>query len=279
MTERVLVIGGTGMLGEFVARQLREEGFQVRIMARDLAKAKEQFGEGFELFEGDVTDLDSLEKGLDGCYGAHISVGGAADQISAENAAVLAPRLSLEHVTYVSGSTVLEENGWFPMTAQKLAAEEAIGQCGVPYTIFRPTWPMEQLPRFVINGQAVLVGDRPIPWHWFAGEDFGRMVAKAYRLETAVGKHLYIHGPEAITMKGALERYCEAFHPQIQEVMVMPIDVARSTAEATGNRALGFFAELMAYFQKVGEPGDPTEANDLLGAPSITLDGWIDRQQ
>ena len=279
MSERVLVIGGTGMLGRFVARHLMEEGFLVRIMVRDLARAKEQFGEEFELFAGDVTDLASLEEALEGCYGAHISVGGAADQISAENMAALAPRLGLKHVTYVSGSTVQEENGWFPMTAQKLAAEEAIGQCGVPYTIFCPTWPMEQLPRFIINGQAMLVGDRQIPWHWFAGEDFGRMVAKAYQSETAVGKRLYVHGPESITMKEALERYCEAFFPEIQEIMVMPIDVARAAAEATGNMALGFFAELMAYFQKVGEPGDPEEANELLGAPSTTLDDWIGLQQ
>jgi uncharacterized protein YbjT (DUF2867 family) len=267
------------MLGRFVARHLLEEGFQVRIMVRDLVKGKEHFGEEFELFAGDVTDLDSLEKALKGCYGAHISVGGPADQISAENVAVLAPKLGLEHVTYVSGSTVREENNWFAMTAQKLAAEEAIGQCGVPYTIFRPTWPMEQLPRFVINGQAMLVGDRQMPWHWFAGEDFGRMAARAYRSEKAVGKCLYVHGPEAITMKEALERYCEVFYPEIQEVMVMPIDVARATAEASGNMALGFFAELMAYFQKVGEPGDPTEANELLGAPSITLDDWLNQQQ
>jgi uncharacterized protein YbjT (DUF2867 family) len=279
MSKRILVIGGTGMLGEFAARQLMEEGFQVRIMARDLTKAKGQFSEEFELFAGDVADLDSLGKALEGCYGAHISVGGPADQISAENVAELAPNLGLAHVTYVSGSTVQEDNSWFPMTAQKLAAEEAIGQCGVPYTIFCPTWPMEQLPRFVVNGQAMLVGDRQMPWHWFAGEDFGRMVAKAYQSDEAVGKRLYVHGPEAITMKGALERYCEAFYPEIQEVMVMPVDAARATAEATGNKVLGFFAELMAYFQKVGEPGDPAEANKLLGAPSTTLDNWIEKRQ
>ena len=40
-----------------------------------------------------------------------------------------------------------------------------------------------------------------------------------------------------------------------------------------------FFAELMAHFEKVGEPGDPTQANRLLGAPTITLEAWIERRQ
>ena len=42
---------------------------------------------------------------------------------------------------------------------------------------------------------------------------------------------------------------------------------------------LGFFAEMMAYFEKVGEMGDPTEANQLLDAPTITLDAWIEHRK
>jgi len=279
MNDRILVIGGTGMLGDSVTQHLREAGFQVRIMVRNLEKAQARFGEVFELFAGDVINLADLERALGGCYGVHISVGGPVDQISAENVAALAPKLGLEQVTYVSGSTVREENGWFPMTAQKLAAESAVSQCGVPYTIFRPTWPMEQLPRFVRDGRATLVGDIETPWHWFAAADFGRMVANAFQTEAAVGKRLYVHGPEPITMKAALERYCEVLHPEIESVMVMPIEFARSTAEATGNEMLKFYAELMTYFEEVGEPGDPTEANELLGAPLTTLDAWIGQQK
>jgi hypothetical protein len=45
-----------------------------------------------------------------------------------------------------------------------------------------------------------------------------------------------------------------------------------------GSGMLDFFAELMAYFQQVGEPGDPAQANQLLGAPTTTLDAWIEQQ-
>jgi hypothetical protein len=76
-------------------------------------------------------------------------------------------------------------------------------------------------------------------------------------------------------MVEALERYCRAFHPEIESVAVMPVDVARDMAEASGNEGLRFYAEMMAYFEKVGEPGDPTEANRILGAPKTTLDEWI----
>ena len=116
------------------------------------------FDDEIEIFPGDVTDLPSLEKAMQGCYGVHISVGGPVDQVSAENVATLAPKLGVERITYISGATVCEENSWFPMVAQKLGAEKAIQACGVAYTIFCPTWPMEQLARFARDGKAFMLG-------------------------------------------------------------------------------------------------------------------------
>jgi len=276
---KILVLGGTGMLGSPVARRLRADGFAVRLLARDPEKARTVGGDGFEIVAGDVTDPDSLERGLTGCAGVHISIGGPVDQLSAENVAALAPRLGVKRITYLSGATASEQNRWFPMTAQKLEAEKAIRECGVPYTIFCPTWPMEQLPRLARGGQPLLIGDRPVLYHWFAADDLGRMVSMAYQTEGAANKRLFVHGPEALTMQEALTRYCRVFHPEVESVSVMPVDTARAVAKSTGNQMLGFFAELMAYFDQAGEMGDPAEANRLLGAPATTLDAWIEQRK
>ena len=229
--ERILVLGGTGLLGGPVARQLNTGGFEVRLMVRDPEKARPMFGESFEIVTGDITDLDSLERALEGCDGVHISIGGPVDQLSAENVGALAPKLGLKRITYISGSTVFEQNRWFPMTAQKLGAEKAIRACGVPYTIFCPTWPMEQLPRFARGGQPLLIGDRPNLNHWFAADDLARMVSNAYQREESANKKLFIHGPEAMTMTEALERYCRTFHPEVESVSMMPIGAARGMAK------------------------------------------------
>lgn len=279
MEQTILVLGATGLLGWPVARRLQADGFNVRVLARDPQKAREMLAGSFEIVAGDVTDGSSLGKALEGCDGVHISIAGPADQLSAENVGALAPRLGLRRITYTSGSTVREENRWFPMIAQKFSAEQAIRASGVPYTIFCPTWPMEQLPRLAQGGRPLVVEDHPQPWHWFAADDFARMVSRAYQDEAAIGKKLFIHGPEAMTMREALERYCQAFYPEVDAVPVMPIEAARSMAASTGNDMLGLFAELMAYFGQVGELGDPGEANRLLGAPTTTLDRWIEQRK
>jgi uncharacterized protein YbjT (DUF2867 family) len=277
--KKILVLGGTGLLGAPVARRLQADGFAVRLLARDPEKAQAMFDETFEVVAGDVTDVESLEAALVGCDGVHISIAGPAELSSAQNVAALAPNADLARITYISGATAFEENRWFPMTAQKLAAEEAIRACGVPFTVFCPTWPMEMLPRYARGGQPLMIGDQPLPVHWFAADDMARMISVAYQGESAANRKLFVHGPEVLTTVEALERYCQVFHPEVESVPLMPIAAARAAAASTGNQMLGFFAELMAYFEKVGEMGDPAEANELLGTPTTTLDAWIERQK
>jgi nucleoside-diphosphate-sugar epimerase len=52
MKKIILVIGGTGMLGQPVSLCLKEAGFQVRMMTRDRQKASKIFDDSFEIFAG-----------------------------------------------------------------------------------------------------------------------------------------------------------------------------------------------------------------------------------
>lgn len=273
----ILVAGGSGLLGAPVARRLQSDGFTVRLLARDPERYRRIFADAFEVVPGDVADLRSVERAAAGCWGAHVSVGGQVDRVSAENVANVARRVGLERIGYVSGSTVFEENRWFPMVEAKLEAERAVRESGVAWTVFCPTWPFESLLRFVRGGRAVVIGRHPTPYHWFAADDMARMVSRAYDTDDAAGKRLFIHGPEAISMQVAMDRVVRAMHPEIERIGRMPARIARLLGIVTHNPTLKFAGELMAYFDRVGEMGDPSEANALLGAPTTTLEGWLER--
>ncbi len=295
MEPRILVLGGTGLLGEPVVRRLRADGLPVRLLTRDLGKASQPFGSAddatlrpapdappdaaLEVMEGDAMDPADLRQGLKGCRSVHISIAGPAERVSVELVASLAPEFGLSRIGYVSGSTVDERNRWFPMVEQKLLSEHALRHSGVPWTIFRPTWPFETLARFVRDGRAAMIGKHPTPYHWFAADDFARMVSAAYQSEATAGKCLFIHGPQAIRMHEALDRYRAALHPDIASVSTMPTWLGKLIGTLTRNPMLKFASELMAYFDRVGELGDPTEADRLLGAPTTTLDEWLAARQ
>lgn len=275
MRSRILVLGGTGLLGEPVVRRLKADGHPVRVLSRDPDAARGKLDPDVEVVAGDVGDPDSVRSALEGCAGVHVSVAGPGERVAAEVAARLAPDAGAEWIGYVSGSTVDQVNAWFPMVADKLAAERAVEASGLPWTIFRPTWPFETLARFVRGGRAGMIGKHPTPYHWFAADDFARMVSAAYRTENAVGRHLYIHGPEAISIREALDRYREALHPEIGAVSAMPTWLGRLMGAVTRNPGLTYASRLMAYFDRVGEFGDPAEADRMLGSPTTTLDQWL----
>jgi uncharacterized protein YbjT (DUF2867 family) len=254
---------------------LKDAGFQVRIITRDLQKARKTFDNSFEIFAGDPMDASGLEKAMDGCYGVHISLPTEVEQQVAENVAKAASRHGVERITYISGATVAEENRWFPMVDRKFLAEKAIRETGIPYTILCPTWVMEILPKFVNQGRASVLGKQPFPYHWVAAEDIARMVSQAYGHGAEATRRFIVHGPEAISMHEALKRYCAVFHPDIHDVSSMPFWLVRLLATLTGNRDLKGAGEMMSYFEKVGEGSNFPEVNDLLGAPTTTLDAWL----
>ncbi len=279
MSKTILILGATGTLGFPVARSLKESGYNVRILARHAGKAREMLGNGFEIIAGSATNKDDLQAALAGCAGVHISLPSESELKAVEHIAALAPESSLERITYVSATTVAEENRWFEIIAVKLRAEKIVRNSGLPYTIFCPTWVMEVLPNFVHGQRAIsITGKQPIPLHFFAADDFGRMVATAYGMEETVGKRLYIHGPEAIPLQEAIERFVAACHPKIEKITALPVWLARVIAALTRRENLKFVSRLIGYFDKVGEIGDPSEANDLLGAPGITLDAWLSKR-
>jgi hypothetical protein len=102
------------------------------------------------------------------------------------------------------------------------------------------------------------------------------MVASAFEDDRALGKRLYIHGPEGITLPDALERFFRGCHPDLK-VVRLKLWQARWIARLTGR--MDFVSRLIAFFDRVGELGDPAEANALVGAPSTTLSEWIESQK
>jgi uncharacterized protein YbjT (DUF2867 family) len=279
MPNKILVIGATGMLGEPVARQLHAAGRPIRVFTRNAEAARAKFGADYEVVAGDAENPASLEAALHGCHGVHISLntGPDPDQERRGVANVAAAQAGVQRITYLSGATVAPENTWYAGTKAKLAAEEALRASGVPYTIFRATFFMESLPRFVRGERASFFGSQPHPWHWVAADDYARMVVQAYAAPAAASKTLYVHGPKPWTHRQALETYCAIAHPGVK-VSALPFWMASLIAGLSRDKAMQAALPFFRYSEKVAEAGDPAGANSLLGAPTTTLEQWSRRQ-
>lgn len=83
MSQRVLVIGGTGQIGQHIVRQLQPAGFTPAVLARDTERARQTLGEGVERYRGDITETLAEPK-AESCCRAEAEASAAAVIASGE---------------------------------------------------------------------------------------------------------------------------------------------------------------------------------------------------
>jgi uncharacterized protein YbjT (DUF2867 family) len=279
---KVLIAGGTGMLGAPVVRYLVATGTRVRVMTRRPATARALFGDAVEITVADVTDQSTLAAAVRGCTALHVSLRGANDwrdydaveRRGLRHLLGAAQAAGLRKVTYLSGAGAIVGNESLAPVRIKLDAEAAIRASGMSYVIFRATHFMESLALFVRGGRATLLGAQPHHYHYLAAEDFARLVGRSLACEVADRKVLYAFGPERFTMHEALTRYLRILRPEVR-LTQLPLPLARLIATLTRNADLRFATELFAGFAAIGEAGDPRESDRLLGKPNTTLAAWL----
>ncbi len=71
----ILVTGATGFLGSALTRGLLQQKQEVRILARDVDKARTQFGKAVTIIPGEITDVAQVQQAVDGASTVYHLVG------------------------------------------------------------------------------------------------------------------------------------------------------------------------------------------------------------
>jgi uncharacterized protein YbjT (DUF2867 family) len=133
----ILVTGGTGNVGGAVVRELLKRGAEVRVLARKQPEAG-KLPAGVEVAIGDLLDPVSVEQAMQGVDKLFLLNAVVTDELTQALIAYgIAKRVGLKHVTYLSVFKV-DQFRDVPHFASKLAVENALREFGVPYTILRP---------------------------------------------------------------------------------------------------------------------------------------------
>jgi uncharacterized protein YbjT (DUF2867 family) len=157
---KILVTGGTGNVGGFVAKELLKRGATVRVLARK-EPDEGKLPAGAEVAIGDLLHPDSLEKAMRGIDKMFLLNAVVADELTQGLIAYgIARRVGLKHVTYLSVFKV-EQFRDVPHFASKLAVESAMREFGVPYTILRPGYYIQNDAK--LKGALTGAGVYPMP--------------------------------------------------------------------------------------------------------------------
>ncbi|MCU1232857.1 MAG: NmrA family protein [Candidatus Solibacter sp.] len=169
-------------------RHLRERGFPVRVMTRDpdQPQARALPGHGVEVVRGDLNDPATLTRAMDEVHGVHSvqdsKAGPEAEVKMGTNLADSAKRSGIAHFVYSSVASADQHTG-IPHFESKYRIEEHIRGTGMPYTIVRPAFFMENwlsMRQDIDSGTLHLPLDPETRLQMIAVTDIGGVVAMAF---------------------------------------------------------------------------------------------------
>ncbi|WP_300672367.1 SDR family oxidoreductase [Desulfoluna sp.] len=219
----ILLTGATGYVGGRLLRVLEGEGLRVRCMARRAAFLRPRAAEGTEVIKGDVFDVASLDRSLEGVHTAFYlihSMGASGgfegmDRKAAENFASAAARAGVRKIIYLGGlgsgealSVHLrsrQEVGRIlrasPVPTLEFRASIVIGSGSLSFELVRAL--TERLPVMLLP-RWVKVMAQPI-----AIEDLIRYLTEAVGLPFTESLIVEVGGAEPLSYQDLMEAYAK----------------------------------------------------------------------
>lgn len=220
---KVLVTGGTGIVGEAAVRALHRRGHAVRVLSRNAGRGEKWWPDGVDGWAGDVSDDKSVRGAADGCD-VVLHIAGIVEEkppdhtfqavnIDGTRYVVLeAERAGVKKVVYVS--SLGADRGQSDYHRSKLVAEDVVRAFSRDWVVLRPGavyGPGDEhvsvLLRMIRSLPVIpTIGDgtqrfQPV-WH----EDLGEVLAISVERDTVKCCTLEVAGPDLTSQNDLTDR-------------------------------------------------------------------------
>jgi uncharacterized protein YbjT (DUF2867 family) len=273
-TKPILVTGATGQQGGAVARALLAKGQKVRVMTRHPEKAASLAQAGAEIVQGDLTNQANLQLALRGMHGVFamstpFEAGMETEIRQGIMLADAAKQAGIAHYVYTSVGSANRNTG-IPHFDSKWKVEQHIQQIGLPATILRPVWFMENFTTFAkpsAEGVLMLPMKPAKKLAMVALKDIGEFGAAAFlRPNDFLGQAIDLAGDE-LTMPETAALLTKAMGRPIR-FQEFPIDQAEA--------AMGHdLATMFRWFNEIGYAINIPGLKQQFGIPLTTFAEWI----
>ncbi len=246
----VLVTGGTGFVGTRVVHALRARELPVRALVRDPKRGAMLEGWGCELVPGDVTDVDSLRRAVDGADAVvHLVAmikGKPADfeRVMEDGTGTLvqaAEEAGVRRFVLMSALGTSEANrDLVPYFHAKWSMEQTVAASTVESVVFRPSFVFGSgggvLPTFVrqVRWSPVTTivgsGEQRLQPIWV--DDVGAFFAGAIDKAGAAGRTFELGGADALTWNDLYARIRAKLGAR-RATLHVPVSVMRAGATLT----------------------------------------------
>jgi uncharacterized protein YbjT (DUF2867 family) len=279
MAIKILVIGATGTIGTKVCELLKAEKADFTALVRNDDKAKNLASKGINTVKGDLADLDSLIKAMQGIDKLFLLSVTSPDLPKLQgNAAGIAKEKGVKHIVKISvrGAAIDAD---FNIGRFHGKVEKEIRELGIPFTFLQPHSFLQNLffeRRTIVEQDTIYssMGDGKIPM--IDTRDIAAVAVKALQHNGYEGKSYILTGAEAISYHNIVN--------ELSKVLGRKINYVSQTPEE-GHKAMSssgmpvWLVDDMTHLNKIYDANKAAEVSpaveQILGRKPISLGRFI----
>ncbi|MDA1096341.1 MAG: NmrA/HSCARG family protein [Chloroflexi bacterium] len=274
----ILVLGATGQQGGATVDALLESGgWAVRAFTRDAQsdKAKALASRGVEVFQGDLSESETLGPAIKGAFGVfsiQVVMGDDAERIELQqgkNVADAAKAAGVAHIVHASAAGIGRRPG--QAGGAKVAVEQYIRTTGVRCTFLHPTSFMENFRRArarIVEGTFAQALPGTVHQDYVSVVDIGRTVAEAFaRPDDFGGQTVELVG-DRLTMLETAVAFTNVLGRRVE------------FSQMGRDRVPPYMASLLEFLEANDGYGvsSPGEISKRWGLRLMTLEEWLRRE-
>lgn len=274
----ILLTGVTGKTGGETARQLLARGVKFRAVVRNEAKAADLRAAGAELVAGDMADADTVRKALTGVARALLILPNGRNQEAMEKQFTdLARAAGLKHLVKMSSMEAVA-HAETPIPRSHWAVEEYIRASGLPWTMIKPNFFMQNLVSSAASIKSQGKFSLPMGDGTTGMADIRDIAAVCVEVLTGQGhqgQSYEITGPELLTFHDVAERFTAVLGRKI-EYVPMPMEQFRERmTNILEPWHLNAVCELFREIAEIGLDHTTDTFRRLMGREPISLRQFI----
>jgi uncharacterized protein YbjT (DUF2867 family) len=288
--KKIIIIGGTGMLGQPVTQEFIKAGFEVTLFARNIQKSKQIFGNSIQVIEGNLNNTEKIRQAFQGQDGLYLNLSVEQKSNKSEfqperegldNILNVVKQSSIKRIAYLSSLVHFYqgENGfnWWVFDIKQQAVEK-IKNCGIPYSIFYPSTFMESFDKgaYRQGNNIMLAGTSKYKMFLISGSDYGKQVVNAFQLDNGNNDYI-VQGQEGFTADEAAKFYIENYNKKKVTIMKAPISMLKFLGLFTNKFNYG--ANIVEALNNYPEKFEAQTTWQKLGIPQTKFIDYIKQSQ
>ena len=275
----VLVVGGTGLLGEQVVAELLSRGKPVRALVRPTSDATRLERTGVEIARGDMMDPASLLDAMDSADAVVSTAAGYTrhskgdtneiDTIGNRNLADAASRVGVRRFVLTSILTC-DQTPQVPHFWHKKLAEDRLEELGVPFVALRPGAFLDMIVRMggdpFAKRRLMWFGSPKIPLTFVLTQDLAGYLAEAVDAAGVDGQRIDIGWDRPVSIQDIAQISGQLLTQQIR-VRTIPAGVINAAGAVVGrfSSTVNDMAAMMRWFQTGRYVADPSRQREVFG--------------